>query len=390
MEGLALAEGFNRETRIFQLSKELGMQLGDTADLACPPPGYKWSQAPPPTPTELLGHKSHHCTAWTPGVQLLESQGHPCLSTAIAGCKVVCLDPPRSPATWPHCCGDPQSSTPLHGHTVLPLPCCGETTVCTELPRWDSRSPLKSQPHSPGSSHHGQGDGQANAQVGPHEGRGLRQEPEEEVPRISTQTDPPPSHGAQPQNRYPPTRSCSPRWVGHCQTVGHQSLSLPASNPGPSPAWTKTFLPNPHCEGEAWAGRGGGKGSDGCTRTLYGASHKGCIYPTSWGVEAPLTVALAALQCRDYCPSLKSTCYSLQALLTLPTSSHSPEDAGIYRELTRPHQSGSPGQILCSRSLESKSDMGTFRQAPATSPALPFPPLPAKPQVRGPRAQHSM
>lgn len=41
MEGLALAEGFNRETRIFQLSKELGMHLGDTEDLACPPPGYK-------------------------------------------------------------------------------------------------------------------------------------------------------------------------------------------------------------------------------------------------------------------------------------------------------------------------------------------------------------
>lgn len=111
--------------------------------------------------------------------------------------------PPRSPATWPHCCGDPQSSTPLHGHTVLPLPCCGETTVCTELPRWDSRSPLKSQPHSPGSSHHGQGDGQANAQVGPHEGRGLRQEPGEEVPRISTQTDPPLVMGHSPKTGTP-------------------------------------------------------------------------------------------------------------------------------------------------------------------------------------------
>lgn len=67
MEGLALAEGFNRETRIFQLSKELGMHLGDTEDLACPPPGYKWSKASPPSPAELLGHKSHHCTAWAQG-----------------------------------------------------------------------------------------------------------------------------------------------------------------------------------------------------------------------------------------------------------------------------------------------------------------------------------
>lgn len=41
------------------------------------------------------------------------------------------------------------------------------------------------------------------------------------------------------------------------------------------------------------------------------------------------------------------------------------EDASIFRQLTRPHRSGSPGRILCSRSLESKSDMGACRQAPA-------------------------
>lgn len=86
----------------------------------------------------------------------------------------------------------------------------------------------------------------------------------------------------------------------------------------------------------------------------------------------------------------KASAVSCQAP-SIPTTSPSPVlsggDAGICRELTRPHRSGSPGQILCSRSLESKSDMGTFRQAPATSPVLPFPPLPVEPRST---AQHSM
>lgn len=65
MEGLALAEGFNREIRIFQLGKESGMQLGDTVDSACPPLGHKGWQALPATPAELLRHMSNHCTAWS-------------------------------------------------------------------------------------------------------------------------------------------------------------------------------------------------------------------------------------------------------------------------------------------------------------------------------------
>lgn len=115
----------------------------------------------------------------------------------------------------------------------------------------------------------------------------------------------------------------------------------------------------------------------------------GCIYPTSREAEALLTVALVLLRCSDHCSSLKSKRCSWEALPAPPASSHSPEDARVYRELTKPHRSGSPGQILCSRSLESKNKMETSRKAPAGSSTAGSSP-PAKPRGKGPGAQHSM
>lgn len=181
MEGLALAEGFNREIRIFQLGKESGMQLGDTVDSACPPLGHKGWQALPATPAELLRHMSNHCTAWSDMYNFQKARDIPASPLPLQPMRWSAQRSPGSAATQHHCCSDLPSPTSLDEYTALPLP--WETRVYAQLPRRDSRSLVKRQPHSPGSSHHRQGDGQANAQVAPHEGGSLREEPgEEEMP----------------------------------------------------------------------------------------------------------------------------------------------------------------------------------------------------------------
>lgn len=134
MEGLAFTEGFNRETRVFQLSKELGIQLGDSTDSACPPLGTGGPKL----------HHLHQGNCWgtrtitaQPGLRGMAFRGHHCLPTACPTCEVVCLDPPID---WPLFCGDPQNPIPLQIHPVLPLLCPVESAVCTQLLRWDSRA----------------------------------------------------------------------------------------------------------------------------------------------------------------------------------------------------------------------------------------------------------
>lgn len=200
----------------------------------------------------------------------------------------------------------------------------------------------------------------------------------------------PTSHGAQPQNGYPPQDHAAQDGLGTARQWDTRACLC-------QPATQDPHLHGPSSSSQTLAAKGKlGLGEVvgravmavpgpciepaththglhlSCLKGSRGPAHHSSCSPA---MQRPLPIARKQVRCSLW-------------TATPPTSSHSPQDAGIYRELTRPHRSGSLGQILCSRSLESKSNMGTFREAPATSPALLFPPRPTKPWVRGPGARH--